>query len=123
MIKLSQLSKKMIIIMLIIALIGAIFSVFLFFDYWINVLYGIFAGTLISILRFLSIEKSVEKSITLNSEKARFHSSLTATGRLFATLILITVLAFFHPYINLFGVGFGVLNMQISVYISKLFKK
>ena len=114
---LSPLAVKMLIIMSIVALIGCVLS-FIFFAQALNIVYGILAGTAVSVFRFWLLEKSLTKSLSLgDASKSRAFAGLAYSGRFLLTIALLVFLAFNHPTINLGGVIYGTLNMQVSAYI------
>lgn len=119
MFKLTPLSKKVYITMAIIAFVAS-FIALVFFSHSLSIIYGIIVGTLISILRFWLLERSITKSITMTINKAKVYASTQAGLRLTLTIFALFVAIQQHPFINFFGVIFGLINMQISAYISGL---
>lgn len=115
--KLSPLSKKVISIILTLSAIGSIVS----FVIWSNmpsIILGIIVGTIVSIYRFLSLERTTDKILNLEDKsKASNSARLGYLVRFFVTTAVCVFAAMHNHIINLFGVMFGVFTMQLSVYI------
>jgi len=115
---LSSLAKSMLLCMALIAILGIILSI-IFFDFVnaIGIVYGILIGTSLSVFRFLSLESSVKKSLNMEQGKGKTHVQARYLLRFFVTIAVFTISSINHPTINLFGVAYGAINMQISIYI------
>ncbi|MCL1995370.1 MAG: ATP synthase subunit I [Defluviitaleaceae bacterium] len=115
---LSPLAKRMLAVMAVVALVGCVVSFVVFPTLAISIVYGITAGTIVSIFRFWLLEKSLTKSLNYTEPtKSRVYASVTAFVRTIGTIAALFLLGMQHPTINLFGVIYGVLNMQIAAYI------
>ena len=115
---LSSLAKKMIISMAVIALLGAVLScIFFGLQTGLGLVWGILIGTALSMFRFLSLEKSVSRSLDMEPEKGKNYAHIKYLMRMGVTIIVFFVVAINHPTINLFGVAYGAVSMQVSAYI------
>ena len=114
----SHLAKKMLFVMAIIAFVGCVGAFVFFTDIAASVIYGILAGTLVSVFRFLFLERSLVKSLSKDSPaRSRLYATFAFMIRTVLVIVALVYLALQHPVINLFGVIYGVLNMQAAAYI------
>jgi len=104
---------------LIVAAIVAGIS-FFFVDGYIKFLTGLVFGTLISMLNFGLLAKTVEKAVTMDPEKAKVYMSSRYSIRffLYGAVIYISVVA---DYINVLGTIVGILNIKGIIYAINIF--
>lgn len=104
---------------LIVAAIVAGIS-FFFVDGYIKFLTGLAFGTLISMLNFSLLAKTVEKAVTMDPEKAKVYMSSRYSIRffLYGAVIYISVIA---DYINVLGTIVGILIIKAIIYAINIF--
>lgn len=119
----SETSKKMIILMGILFLIECIAGVIFFntVSSSIGFIIGLLIGTGLSIIKLILLEKALIKSMEMEKKTASTYINRQYFFRYLITAIVLVISAINHPTINLFGVGIGLINMQISAYIYGLF--
>ncbi|NLK75163.1 MAG: hypothetical protein GX288_07745 [Clostridiales bacterium] len=121
--KLSNLAKKMIFSILIIALICTLGSVIYHRSMaFLPFMFGALLGSAISIAKVFLLERTVDKALTMEQKHAKNYVSLSHIIRL-----LISGLALFLgavvPQISLWGVAAGILAFQVAVYSLKFTQK
>ena len=115
---LSSLTKNMIICMTLVALTGLALSYF-FLDHGIRLgaMLGILLGTALSFFRYLSLERSVDKSLGMEPHRGKAHAQVQYFVRLAVTIAVFLFAGMNHPNVNFYGVAYGAINMQVSIYI------
>lgn len=123
MLKTSDTSKKMIIVMCILLVIETIGGLFFFntFIGFVGLFIGLLIGTGLSIVKLILMEKALIKSVSMEKKAASNYINKQYFFRYLATVIILVICAINHPTINLFGVGIGLINMHISAYLFGLF--
>ncbi len=113
-----DMSKTLKQIIITVAALGVIaFGIGIFFTE--NVLFwliGIAFGTIISIIKVILLEKTLNKAVDMPPEDAKNYTRSRYTLRLVLSVVLI-VAAVKIPYINVIGVIVGLLLVQPAVYI------
>lgn len=104
---------------LLVAIVAAVVAFFLVKDY-IPFIKGLAFGTIIAILNFTLLAKTLEKSISLPPEKAKNYVSSRYFIRftIYGAVLYISVVA---EYINIFGTITGILSIKLVVYVLHLF--
>jgi len=93
---------------------------FFFVDGYIKFLTGLAFGTLISMLNFSLLAKTVEKAVHMDPEKAKIYMSSRYSIRfvLYGVVIYISVIA---DYINVLGTIVGILIIKAIIYAINIF--
>ena len=115
----SELAKKMLILIAGICAIGAVAG-FIFFPSLsggLSFLYGILMGMVVSIFRVFSIERSVTKALLQDEARAKVYANAQYLFRMFIVAIIMIVAAINHPTINIWGLLLGVTSGQAAFYI------
>lgn len=107
---------KYTIILSIIIGIGSIFAL----NEPIPFLYGLAFGTLMSILNFSLLAKTVEKAVTMDPEKAKLYMTSRYSIRffLYGVVLFVSIQA---PYINVLGTIVGILSIKAIIYAINIF--
>ena len=114
--KVSDLAKRMIFTILIIALICIIGSVIYHRSLdFLPFLFGIFLGTATSIIKVFLLERTVDNALSMKKERAGRYVGLHHILRLLLTG-LVLFLGAVVPQISLWGVAAGILAFQLAVY-------
>lgn len=85
---------------------------YLFFPYWL----GLLLGSLLSALKLVLIEKSLNQTADMNGGKASGYASLQYILRYVLTVAFLITAFLLPQYVNLFGVIAGILTLQFSAY-------
>ena len=118
--KISDLAKRVIIAVLVMALTAVVISVIYYRSLqFLPFFYGVLLGTAASILRILLLERAIEKAFKMEKKKVGTYISLQHLLRLgiAAAALLIGALV---PWINLWGAVTGVLIYQAALYVARL---
>ncbi len=104
---------------LLTACFAAAVAIFIVKDY-LSFISGLFFGTVIAILNFTLLAKTIEKSIYLPPEKAKTYVSSRYFIRftIYGAVLYISVVA---DYINVIGTIIGILTIKLVVYVLHLF--
>lgn len=113
-----DLSRTLKQIIITVAALGVIaFGIGLFFVgsvlYW---LLGIALGTVVSVIKVILLEKTLNKAVDMSPEDAKNYTKSRYTLRLVLSVVLIVV-AFKIPCFDVIGVIVGLLLIQPAVYI------
>lgn len=81
--------------------------------YWIL---GVALGTVVSLVKLLMIERTVEKAVDMDPQNAKNYVNSRSSFR-FVLTIVIVVLAIKIPFFNILGVIVGLILTQPAVYI------
>lgn len=115
MLRVSNTNKH--IILTIISLSLIIFGVGCFFAKDVKTYFlGLFLGTLFSILKIILLEKTLEKSINMNPEKAVNYTRLHYSLRYLLTGAVL-IIAAKNPNLSLIGVILGILILRPALFI------
>lgn len=98
----------------ILACISIIVSVFAFENY-LSIVYGIIFGTLIAMLNFTLLAKTLEKAVHLPAEKAKAY----ATSRYFIRFLIYGMVVYISVvanYIHVLGTVFGILSVKMIIF-------
>lgn len=118
--KISDLAKRVIIAVLIMALIAVVISVIYYRSLaFLPFLYGVLLGTAASVLRILLLERAIEKALTMDKKKVGTYISLQHLLRLGIAAAALVIGALV-PWINLWGAVTGVLIYQAALYIARV---
>lgn len=113
---LSDLAKKMIVSILIVAALCFVGSVIYYRSLdLLPFAIGLLLGSLVSIIKVILLEHVVNKAISLGKERAGLYFSLNHLLRL-ALSGAVLVIGAVVPGISLWGVAAGVLAFQIATY-------
>ena len=80
---------------------------------------GLFLGSAISAGKALLMERTLNKSLDMEKKAAENYARLMFLGRYFLTAILLVLAAVF---LSLWGAVIGLVTLQISAYLVRLFK-
>lgn len=121
--KLSNLAKKMVSTILIIAMACVLLSIIYyrslkFFPFAL----GVFLGSAVSITKVLLLERAVDKAITMDQVKAGIYVSMQHVLRLLLSGIALLLGAVVEQ-ISLWGVVAGILAFQLAVYYVNFHKE
>jgi hypothetical protein len=121
--KLSDLTKRMIVSISIIALI-CIFGSAIYYRSmdFLPFMYGVFIGSLVSIVKVFLLEHAVDKAITMEQKHAGNYVGIQHMLRLLLSGAVL-VLGALVPQISLWGVAAGVLTFQLATYSLKFSSK
>jgi len=121
--KLSDLARKMIKTILIIACICILISVLYYRSMkFLPFLLGVMLGSALSILKVFLLEHTVNKALTMEKSKAGGYASYQHLLRYFLTGIVL-YLGAVVPQISLWGVAAGVFAFQLAAYNLKFITK
>lgn len=114
--KLSDLAKKMIIIISIIALICISCSAIYYRSLdFLPFMYGVFLGSLTSIVKVFLLDHAVDKAMTMEQKRAGNYVSIQHMLRLLLSGVVLVIGAV-APQISLWGVAAGILAFQVATY-------
>lgn len=121
--KLSNLAKKIVSTILIIAMACVLLSIIYyrslkFFPFAL----GVFLGSAVSITKVLLLERAVDKAITMDQVKAGIYVSMQHVLRLLLSGIALLLGAVVEQ-ISLWGVVAGILAFQLAVYYVNFHKE
>lgn len=118
--KISDVAKRMLITILIIAAICVLGSI-IYYRSWefLKFLLGAILGTAVSIAKIFLLERSVDKALNMEKQNAGAYVSLQYFLRLILTGAVL-VLGAVVPQINLWGVVSGVFAFPISLYVARI---
>lgn len=120
---LSDLAKRMIFSILIITIICLLGSIIYYRS--LNSLpfvIGLFLGSLVSIVKVILLEYTVNKALSLEKKRAGIFVSINQLLRLMLSG-LVLVIGALVPQISLWGVVAGIFSFQIATYTIKFSKK
>jgi hypothetical protein len=121
--KLSNLTKRMILTIIIIALICVIGSIIYHRSMdFIPFLLGVVIGSAVSIAKVFLLEHAVDKALTLGKKQAGNYVSLQHILRLLLTGVVLFLGAVI-PQISLWGVAAGIFAFRIALYTVKFTSK
>lgn len=121
--KLTNLAKRMIITILIIALVCVLGSIIYYRSLdFLPFLFGALLGSAVSIVKVFLVEHAVDKALTLEQKQAGNYVSIQHLLRmLFSGVVL--VIGAIVPQISLWGVAAGILAFQLAIYNVKITSK
>ena len=121
--KLSDLAKRMIFTILIIALIFILGSVIYHRSLdFLPFALGVLIGSAVSIVKVFLLERAIDKVLTMEEKHAGNYVSLQHILRLFLSGIVL-ILGAIVPQISLWGVASGILAFQLAIYNVKFTSK
>ena len=121
--KISDLAKRMIFTILIIALICVIGSLIYHRSLdFLPFLLGILLGSATSIIKVFLLERTVDNALSMKKERAGSYVSFHHILRLLLTGLVLFMGAVV-PQISLWGVAAGILAFQLAVYNLRFLKK
>ncbi|GAA4653140.1 hypothetical protein GCM10023142_02780 [Anaerocolumna aminovalerica] len=121
--KLSDLAKKMIVSISIIALICILGSVIYYRSlYFLPFMWGVFLGSFVSIIKVFLLDHAVDKAVKMEQKHAGNYMSIQHMLRLLLSGIVL-VLGALVPQISLWGVAAGILAFQLAAYSLKFTPK
>lgn len=101
------------------AVLGILIILFLYeFEPPLPYVIGLFSGCLVSSIRIVLMDVSINKSIDMQENKAKNYSQLQFFLRYFITIGYAVLLVVLHKYLGVFGGVIGLLCMQLSAYIA-----
>lgn len=116
----SDISKKMISLIIIIGLLSIFASVIYYRSLdFLPFLLGVVLGSLVSITKVYLLRRAVDKTMTMDKAKAGNYVSLQHLLRLLLSGAAL-LLAALVPQINLWGTIIGILAFQLSLYVTNL---
>lgn len=121
--KISDLAKKMISTILIIAIVCILASVIYYRSLeFLPFIFGVLLGTATSVAKVLLLEHTVNKALKMEESKAGGYVTLQHIFRLLLSGVVL-VLGAIIPQVNLWGVVVGILALQVAIYLSKFTSK
>ncbi len=121
--RLSDLAKRMIIIILIITLICILGSIIYYRSFgFIPFLFGVMLGSVISIARVFLLDRAVDRALTMEKKRAAQYLSLQNILRILLSGFALVIGAII-PQINLWGVVAGILAYSLAAYSTKFKSK
>lgn len=100
---------------------GIIITFFYEFEPLPKFLLGLGSASLVTIVRLVLMDKSVNKSARMEEDKAKNHAQLHFFVRYFLTLAYAVVVVILSKYVGVIGAIIGLFNMQLSAYIANYF--
>jgi len=111
--------KALAVLYLVLLAIGLVVNFFLYpFEKPLPFAVGLLAGTVLSVLKVVLLEKSLVKSMDMDGKIATNYSNVQMVARYFLTIIVLFLAAFFRNVIGLFGTVAGILALQPAAYIA-----
>lgn len=114
--ELSDLAKRMVRTILLIALFGVLGSIIYYRSLdALPFVFGVVLGSAVSIIKVYLLDRAVNKALTMSEKQAGSYVGLQHILRLFlsgAVLVLGAVV----PWISLWGVATGILAFQLATY-------
>ncbi|MBU5595471.1 ATP synthase subunit I [Amphibacillus sp. MSJ-3] len=121
--KLSDLAKKMVYTILIIALICILSSVIYHRSLdFLPFAFGVLLGSAVSIAKVFLLERAVNKALEMEQKHAKNYVSIQHVLRLLLSGVVL-VLGAIMPQLSLWGVAAGILAFQVAVYNVKFTAK
>lgn len=121
--KLSDLAKKMVYTILIIALICILSSVIYHRSLdFLPFAFGVLLGSTVSIAKVFLLERAVNKALEMEQKHAKNYVSIQHVLRLLLSGVVL-VLGAIMPQLSLWGVAAGILAFQVAVYNVKFTAK
>ena len=118
--KLSDIAKRMIIIIIGITILCILASVVYYRSLdFLPFLYGVLLGSAVSIAKVLLLERAVNKALTMEKKRAGAYVSMQHLFRLLISGIALALGAII-PQIHLWGVVAGILAFHVAIYCHKL---
>lgn len=122
MIKLIDVTKKIILVMLSLNLIAIFISVFFGYDIQ-KFIMGILFGFIFSTLKLVLLEKTLNRAIDMKGQRAENHMRLHYIARYFLTFAILIIAALRQDILNLYAVIISMLLLRPAVYIVNLKEK
>ncbi len=111
--------KALAVLSLILLVVGLVVTFFLYpFEKPLAFVVGLLAGTILSVLKVVLLEKSLTKSMDMDGKTAKNYSNFQMVARYFLTILVLLVAAFFRNVIGIFGTVAGILALQPAAYIA-----
>lgn len=121
--RLSDLAKKMLKAVIVVALASIVISMIYYRSLaFIPFLLGVVLGTAVSIWKIFLLDKAVDNALAMEQHRAGSYAGLQYLLRLALTGAALLIGALIDP-INLWGVVFGILSFQLSLYFVKFSSK
>lgn len=79
---------------------------------------GLFTGCLVSGIRIVLMDKSINRAVDMEEKKAKNYNQLQFLVRYFIVIAYAVLLILFHQYLGVFGGVLGLLCMQLSAYVA-----
>lgn len=118
--KVSDIAKRMIVTMLVIALICIVVSLIYYRSMdFLPFMFGVLIGTSTSIAKVFLLEWAVDKALTMEKKQAGTYVSVQHLLRLLLSGGVLALGALV-PQINLWGVVAGILSYQIALYAVRI---
>jgi hypothetical protein len=121
--KLSDLAKRMIFTILMIALVCILGSVIYYRSLnFLPFVFGVIVGSALSIIKVFLLERAVNNALTMGKEQAGSYVSLHHLLRLLLTGVVLVIGALV-PQLSLWGVVAGIFAFQLAIYNVKFTSK
>ncbi len=121
--KLSDLAKRMVFTIGIIAFICILGSIIYYRSLnFLPFMFGVFLGSTLSIIKVFLLERAVNAALIMEQKRAGNYVSLQHLLRLLLSGVVL-VLGALVPQINLWGVAAGILAFQLAIYNLKFTSK
>jgi len=121
--KISELSKRMIITILVIASVCIIGSIIYHRSFtFLPFLFGVIIGSVASISKVFLLEHAVDKAITMEKQQAVNYITIQNFLRLLLSGVALIIGAIV-PQISMWGVAAGILAFQLATYREKFKSK
>ena len=119
----SNLAKRMIFTILIIALVCVLASMIYYRSLeFLPFFFGVFLGSIASIAKVFLLERAVDKALDMEKKQAGNYVSIQHLLRLFLSGAVL-VLGALVPQISLWGVAAGIFAFQLAIYNVKFTSK
>jgi hypothetical protein len=113
-----ELRMAMLVVLAVQALVGLLVILTLWaFDRPLPYLLGLAAGGGISAFRLRLLQRSLVKTLDMDSDTAQNMTRLQFALRYFLTAALVAVVVFLRSYVSLIGTLVGILSLQFAVYL------
>lgn len=117
--KLSDLAKRMIFTILIIASVCILASAIYYRSLdFLPFFFGVLLGSVISITKVFLLERTVDKVLIMEQKRAKNYVSIQHLLRMLLSGAIL-VLGAIVPQISLWGVAAGILAFQLAIYSAK----
>lgn len=103
--------------------LGIIVSLFYKFEPLPKFTLGLVSGTLVSIIKVFSMDKSINKIVDMDEQDAKTRGQLYSTLRYFITFAYVALVIVFRKYIGVIGAIIGLLSLQVAAFTANYLLK
>lgn len=106
---------------LVLLVVGLIVTLFIYpFEKPLAFALGLAAGGVMSLLKVVLLDRSIDHSVDMESKQAQNYARLQAIARYGLTLVFVAAIVVFPKVIGLFGAIMGMLSLQLGAYIANM---